>query len=435
MRRIRSLAAGIALVALVATGCGWQIEVVDGAGGGGGRTTADVGSDVAMVGSHAFYYDATNGNLRHAYYTVAGWQHEVLDGAGGSNGRIDADVGSGVSGMFDDTTLRVFYYDATNGNLRQGYFAGGVWHFETIDGQGGAGGRVDADVGMENTATTQLRMIDPLDPWSVERVLNVYYPDSENGDLRLATYSEGAWDFETLDGAGGSNGRIDADVGESVSVLDELFTFHWEVFYYDATNGDLRYGRYDIGTGTWEFRTLDGSGGGSGRVDGDVGSDVSATSHSSGPAVFYYDATNGNLRSATWNGSDFVLTTLDGAGGGAGRISSDVGSAPDVVFSGFSDEPLRVFYYDAGNRDLRVGVHNGGPSLKSGWTFEAVDGRLGNIGATTNDVGSNSAGALIQRPGDYIDWGPQDPHVLYYDRTKGELRHAWKGCKIGGCAG
>ncbi len=103
MRRIRTWAAGVALVALIATGCGWQFEVVDGAGGGGGRTTADVGSDVAMVGSHAFYYDADNGNLRHAYYTVAGWQHEVLDGAGGSNGRIDADVGSGVTGMLDDT--------------------------------------------------------------------------------------------------------------------------------------------------------------------------------------------------------------------------------------------------------------------------------------------------------------------------------------------
>ncbi len=278
-------------------------------------------------------------------------------------------------------------------------------------------------------------MLDPSNPNNPIGVLNVYYPDSENGNLRLATYSQGAWVFENLDGAGGSDGRIDADVGESASVIDELFDFYWRVFYYDATNGDLRYGFYDILAATWEFGTVDGAGGGGGRIDGDVGSDLSATGHSSGPAVFYYDATNGNLRSATWNGSGFVLTTLDGAGGGAGRISSDVGSAPDAVYSEFSDEPLRVFYYDAKNRDLRVGVHNGGSSLMTGWSFETIDGKLGNIGATTNDVGSDSSGALIQRPGDYTDWGPQDPHVLYYDRTKGELRHAWKGCQIGGCSG
>ncbi|MEZ5171428.1 MAG: hypothetical protein R3A49_11875 [Acidimicrobiia bacterium] len=44
-------------------------------------------------------------------------------------------------------------------------------------------------------------------------------------------------------------------------------------------------------------------------------------------------------------------------------------------------------------------------------------------------MGSTSSGTLIERPGG----GTQDPHVLYYDRTRGELRHAWQGCQIGGC--
>ncbi len=71
---------------------------------------------------HVFYYDDTNGNLRHGYWNGAAWSFETLDGAGGPNGRIVADMGFYNEAFLYNGRPHNFYYDATNGNLRHAYF-------------------------------------------------------------------------------------------------------------------------------------------------------------------------------------------------------------------------------------------------------------------------------------------------------------------------
>ena len=71
---------------------------------------------------HVFYQDATNRNLRHAYYTGTAWGFETFDGAGGPNGRIVADTGLTNTAVPYKGRPHVFYYDRTGGNLRHAYF-------------------------------------------------------------------------------------------------------------------------------------------------------------------------------------------------------------------------------------------------------------------------------------------------------------------------
>lgn len=104
----------------------WAFETLDGEGGPHGRTNANVGAFNAVVlyggRPHVFYQDATNRNLRHAYFTGTAWGFETLDGAGGPNGRIVADTGLTNAAVSNWGRPEVFYYDRTGGNLRHAWF-------------------------------------------------------------------------------------------------------------------------------------------------------------------------------------------------------------------------------------------------------------------------------------------------------------------------
>ncbi len=97
---------------------------------------------------HVFWND-DNGRLGQTWRAGGGWRSVVLDGAGGPDGRIRATVGASARVIMTGGTAHVFYYDATHGNLRQAWYSAGRWHFSTVDGAGGGGGRVSADVGAE----------------------------------------------------------------------------------------------------------------------------------------------------------------------------------------------------------------------------------------------------------------------------------------------
>jgi PKD repeat protein len=88
------------------------------------------------------------------------------------------------------------------------------------------------------------------------------------------------------------------------------------ISYHDASNGDLKYAHWN-GT-SWDIETVDS--------DGWVGSHTSLAFDSccgaiGNPAISYYDATNGDLKYAHWNGTKWDIDTVDSAGW-AGRYTS-----------------------------------------------------------------------------------------------------------------
>ncbi|HWP91443.1 MAG TPA: hypothetical protein VNN20_04505 [Thermodesulfobacteriota bacterium] len=349
-------------------------EVLDGDGGPGGRTTNGIAyvfqiSAVVFAGTlHVFYCElARNIVLRHAFSSDGvNWTFEVVDGLGGLSGRIDGDCGLFNNPIVHKNRLHVFYYGQTDTalgpgddgrgvrtrDLRHAVFDGMAWQCETLDGQGGPNGRVNADVGLSMCAG-----VDPND------VLHVFYYDQTNTNLRHARGDGQTWQFEIFDGSGDPNpvdppeGLTRAKVGlwPTTAVFDNAL----HVFYHDLTFGNVRLAR--LKDGKWSFQKLDGGGGPSGRTKNIVGNGVMATAVLPDQlSLFYYDSTARNLRHA-WQkrGSNWVFETLDGEGGGQGRINAEVGagqiSAAVQRFVGPTGtwDVVHLFYFDSSNKDLR----------------------------------------------------------------------------------
>jgi hypothetical protein len=113
------------------------------------------------------------------------------------------------------------------------------------------------------------------------------------------------------------------------------------------------------------------------------GSGVKQTLH-----IFYTDATEKDLRYATFNGKTFTFETVDGNGPSVNnyedpirvRTSSDVSVANACVASASA---VQVFYRDESQGVLLGAVKSKGTA----WRYELVDGDRKTDGRTTGDVG------------------------------------------------
>lgn len=213
------------------------MSTIDGAGGGGGRINADISDDTHAVVfggvPHVFYYDATGGNLRHAWRPGATWLFETVDGAGGGGGRISANVGRTMSAVANASAINVFYLDSTGGNLRQATFqAQQGWRFATLDGAGGAAGRVNGVVGGGSSSLY------------ISGQLNVFYADSTNKDVRRGVLGASGWTFSVLDGAGGGGGRLTNQMGgyTRVAVVGGVPHVLYTAFDYYDVDFDFAWG-------------------------------------------------------------------------------------------------------------------------------------------------------------------------------------------------
>jgi hypothetical protein len=198
----------------------------------------------------------------------------VLDGAGGTNGRVDARIGEDTAAVTYGGVAHVFY-SASSGahsSLRQATF-GGPAVFETLDGEGGGGGRTTNSVGRDVSATV------------FGGAIHVLYTADVGGNLRHAWFDGSAWSFETLDGRSTVGGRVDADVGGASTAT--VFGGRLEVLYLDETDLDVRRASFD--GATWTFSTLDGGSTHGGRTIHAVGFNLAAGIWGGALHVVYYE--------------------------------------------------------------------------------------------------------------------------------------------------
>lgn len=381
----------------------WSFTNLDGDSGSLAGQQGDIGRGAAAVeyqGSlQVFYYDATGGNLRHAWKGSSGtWNFETLDGAGGGSGRRDADLGQNPSVAVYGTSIQVFYYDATSGNLRHAFASlTSGWQFENLDGDAGSIGGQNANVGANSEVTV------------MNGVMHVFYPNSSSGNLRRAWHDSTGWHFHNLDGDAGSiagqYGSYAPQVGASIAATVQGGKV--QVFYYDATNDNLRHAWYN--GSTWGFETLDGDAGSISGHTGSVGQNPSVAATSDGLQLFYYDASGGNLRHA-WTSSTvgWQFENLDGPSSSIGPNRHAVGLYSSVhVVNG----DVKVFYFDNRWTNLRQAW----ASPTTGWQFENLDGLGGGpAGRTHMDVGSFP----------FLTYFGGKWHGFYYDIYGGNLRLA-----------
>ncbi|MEI6481174.1 MAG: hypothetical protein WCO19_02615, partial [Candidatus Saccharibacteria bacterium] len=183
-------------------GSSWNFETLDGAPTAVSGAEGDVGMSNAAVEyggeMHVFYYDATRGNMRQAYYsTNNGWRFQNLDGDYGSLAGINSVTGQNPDATTFGGSLQLFYYDYSSGNLRHAWLVTGQsWKFENLDGDYGSIGRYNSNVGQDPSVVTH------------SGSLQLFYYDVRDGNLRHAWVNPGqSWKFENLDGDYGSIGR------------------------------------------------------------------------------------------------------------------------------------------------------------------------------------------------------------------------------------
>lgn len=377
----------------------WSFEDFDGSGVvGTDRSTGNVadGAAALLYGGqpHVWYADRTSGSLRHAWMASSGWRYENLDGTG-RLATSSASVSTSVSAITYGSGPHVFHRDVSTNRLRHGWWTGLRWAFEDLDGPGVSGGGRSANpIGADVSA-----LLFGKEP-------HVFYTDATTGDLRHCWWSGGLarWFFETLDGAGGTDGRVNAAIGADVAAMTWGGSPH--VFYPDVTNGRLRHAWW---TGSaWGFENLDGSGAGtaSGRIDARAGADVTTLEFAGVPHAFYRaePQTGAVVRHAWWTGATWAFETIAGpsASGPAGtRIAATViGSLP------------HVWHHDATAARLRHTWWNG-----STWSDESMDG-------TGVEGGSGRRSASLGQYPTAIAT-PAGTHVFYADPSTGRLRRAF----------
>ena len=315
----------------------------------------------------------------------------------------------------------------------------------------------------------------------------ISYYDESNKNLLYAAWDGTKWVIETVDGSkavkghnwknwDGDHNRIDdrsVKVGQYTSLAFDN-TGKPRISYYDESKGDLKYASWD--GSKWILTTVDGSLAEKGRKNWDndrdrvdtrsvkVGEYSSlALDSSNKPSISYYDETNKNLKYAAWDGSKWVIETVDGLKKGEGQnkyhwdgdhnriddrsrnvgkfssLALDSSGKPRISYYDQSDKNLlyaawdgnqwnittvdsskrvgeyaslaldangnpRISYYDASHRDLKFASWN---STNSIWVTETVDSS-GKVGSFTSLV-LDSQGA---------------PGISYYDQSNKDLKYA-----------
>jgi len=150
------------------------------------------------------------------------------------------------------------------------------------------------------------------------------------------------------------------------------------------------------------------------------GRDIASTTFNGKPIIVFTDAVKGTLKIATWNGLVWKKTTVDGAGGSAGRTKNKVAGHISLCTSGVgANQKLHIFYPDAIDRDLRYAQYDG-----KNFTFEVVDGNgpviqnyeIPDRVRTASDVSISSACAIT----------PSGISIFYRDESQGILLGATK---------
>jgi len=189
--------------------------------------------------------------------------------------------------------------------------------------------------------------------------------------------------------AGWKSSVLDS-AADGKSVASTVFNGQPAIAYTDTKQGDLKLATYD--GKAWKKITVDGAGGSSGRTTDVISGAISMCVNGSGAKqtlhIFYSDATEKDLRYASFNGKSFAFDIVDGNGSAVNnyedpvrtRTSSDVSVSNACVAS---SSAVQVFY-----RDESQGVVLGAVRTKGAtWRYELLDGDRKTDGRTTGDVG------------------------------------------------
>jgi hypothetical protein len=170
----------------------------------------------------------------------------------------------------------------------------------------------------------------------------IAYSDSISGNLKLATYSKKKWITSIVDGNSTSKGKSDRNLAGPVSLCvtgtNTKEALH--LFYTDTENKDLRHATFD--GKTWKYEVVDGDGESvqnykefpRRKTASDVSISNACAVTPSGLQVFYRDESQGILLCAVLTKEGWVYDIVDGDRQTDGRTTGDVGFSLKALAQG-----------------------------------------------------------------------------------------------------
>jgi hypothetical protein len=213
----------------------------------------------------------------------------------------------------------------------------------------------------------------------------IAYSESKNGDVKLATYSNGKWTIKTIDGNSDSSGKTTNNVAGHISLctstVGKVSLLH--IFYADLTNKDLKYALYN--GKSFKYETVDGDGLVAqdykevNRVRG--ASDVSVTNACSVNnnliQVFYRDESQGILLGAVKENGKWIYEIVDGDKDTEDRTTGDVAFHMKSVTVG---KKISLIYDSVKGFDAEKNITKGevryasrSTSASSDWEYKTLD--------------------------------------------------------------
>jgi hypothetical protein len=257
-----------------------------------------------------------------------------------------------ATGVFKNNQV-IAYSDALSGNLKLATLIQNSWKISVIDGISTVGGRSDRNLaGPISLCVTKAKTI---------QTLHLIYTDTENKDIRHASYDGKKWRYEILDGDGEriqdyrENVRRKTASDVSISNACAVTSAGLQVFYRDESQGIIL-GAVLTKSG-WIYEIVDGDRKSEGRTTGDVGFSLRAVANKESVYVIYDSvltlssnniATQGEVRLAKRNSiypEDWSYKTLDGPDSGvavAGYEVTITNSGDRIVAGWFAASGFRL---------------------------------------------------------------------------------------------
>ena len=231
----------------------------------------------------------------------------------------------------------VAYTDSKSGFLKVASWDGKIWRKATVDGAGGSGER------------TKYKITGPVslcvNGSGTKQLLHIFYSDSDDRDLRYATYDGKKFTHEVVDGNGPQvndyKDPVRVRTGSDVSISNACVASAAgvQVFYRDESQGILLGASKLKGSSKWSYELVDGDRKTDGRTMGDVGFHLKAIFDGKKTYLIYDSvlsinqkklATSGEVRVASRAnvaGSTWSYYNIDTSGGAVPMVGFDVSIA------------------------------------------------------------------------------------------------------------
>ena len=399
-------------------GSSWQVEEVD--NGGASGTYSSIAIDPSG-NPHISYVNTTPNPdaVMYAHHNGTAWTIEVIDATPYYAYDTSIDLDSSGSAHI---TYQVYNNSCgTCYNLRYSYHNGSEWVYEDIKDY-------SSNWAYSNTGRNNQIKLNSTD------VPHVVFFDDYYDDVYLSVRVNGSWSSSSVDDYGG----IYTIYGERAISLAIDSTDGLHVAYYDLGGRFLEYAHRGPGESSWTKTNVHDQG------NHYIGTSVSiALDSADRPHIAYHDRTHWDLEYARFDGSEWLVETLDeyGNSGRYPSIALDGNDQVHIAYENSSSTRLMSIVIADGlaatEKVAQVGTHGYGMGFVVGasggmhLSFYNGSDSSGSLqyatksGSTWNSVTVDDGSTMVGTHSDIALDGSDNPHISYVDSTNGLLRYAY----------